>query len=151
MDKNFSVGGDVNNSVFIKLTNVRTISDVRYELKKLLNQHNWATTTYNVPITALLISKHTNLRLLIFGSQASGKTSCITAVYHDAFEDPRILFDLHRKNLYEYVNMVKNVVKVIEQQYRHDWAREDTKLFDNYEVVPISKIAPSELLFRFYL
>jgi|GEM_PF-6340707 len=63
--------------------------------------------------------------------------------------NPLILVDMHRNDMYQYIDMVKDNVKIIEQQYLHDWRFEDTKIFDRFDVVPKSRIAPSEFLFRF--
>jgi len=128
---------------------VDSISGILAYVRRVLDQHNWSSSQYRIPITALLISKYTNLKLIILGSQASGKTSCIKAVFPNAEENPFILFDMHRKNLYDYVSAVKEHTKIIEQQYLHNWKIEDTKEFDKYEIVPTSQIGPTEFLFRF--
>ncbi len=130
----------------ISAKHFNSLSSMRTLIRKQLRQHNWSSITYSLPTLALLIAKHTNLRLIIIGSQAVGKTSCIRAVFQDT---DRILFDMHRKNLYQYINEVKEYTKVIEQQYIHNWKYEDTKEFDKFSIVPISKIGPSEFLFRF--
>ncbi|MCQ6254735.1 helix-turn-helix transcriptional regulator [Methanocaldococcus sp.] len=128
---------------------IDTITGINSYIKKVLKEYNWHSTSYSIPITALLISKYTNLRLIIFGPQYVGKTTCIKAVYPDLENNPKILVDMHRKDMYQYIDMVKDNIKIIEQQYLHDWRFEDTKIFDRYDVVPKSRIAPSEFLFRF--
>ena len=128
---------------------VDTITGIMSFVRNVLKEHNWHSAIYGLPLTALLISKYTNLRLILFGSQYVGKTTCIKAVYPDMETNPSILIDMHRKDMYDYIDMVKDNIKLIEEQYLHDWRFEDTKLFDRFDVVPKSRIAPSEFLFRF--
>ena len=61
---------------------------------------------------------------------------------------------INPKNLYFYtgVSIYRKYIqkmKVIEEQYRHDWGKELLSRYDKYRVVPISRIGPAELLFRF--
>ena len=56
---------------------ITTITGIRAFIRGALNQNNWHSTSYDLPLMALLISKYTNLRLIVFGSQYVGKTTCI--------------------------------------------------------------------------
>jgi len=147
--KPFQKASESNENHVIIPKDVCTITGIRAVIREALDQHNWHSTSYDLPLMALLISKYTNLRLIIFGSQYVGKTTCIKAVYPDMDANPSIIVDMHRKDMYQYIDMVKDNVKLIEQQYLHDWRYEDTKVFDRFDVVPKSRISPSEFLFRF--
>ena len=130
---------EVSNYYQLKLEVVKTLKRAGWRLK--FNHHE-------VAAVALMYARHTPFRVLIFGSQGVGKTSLIKAVFRE-IKSPLILEDLHLMNLYEVVGSTKNKTKVIEEQYRHRWGQENPSRFDKYEVIPLSRIAPSELIFRF--
>jgi DNA-binding transcriptional ArsR family regulator len=136
------------NVITIDMSKIKSLYQLRNEIEKILKQHNWSWGNYELAILSLLISKFTKLRLILFGSQGVGKSCCINAVYDNATENPNIVFDLHRKKLSEVVGL-KESVKIIEQQYRHTWGVENPRTFDRYPIVPLSRMVPSEFIFRF--
>ena len=137
---------DNTNIVKLDLSKIKSLTHLRDIINSHLRANNWSIGNYDLVITALAIAKFTNLRLLIFGSQGIGKTCCIRSIFPN--DEVFIEYDLHRKQLKEVV-WLKEHIRIIEQQYRHDWGRENPKVFDSYAIVPISKMAPSELIFRF--
>ena len=134
--------------VLIDMSKIKSLDQLRNEIRKATLKHNWSNGYYDLYILMVLITKYTKLRILILGSQGAGKSCCVKAVYPDAESNPLVEMDLHRKDLYEVVNL-KESIKVIEQQYRHTWGKEDPRFFDRYRVVPLYRIAPSEFIFRF--
>ncbi len=136
------------NVITIDMSKINSLYQLRNEIEKILKQHNWSWGNYELAILSLLISKFTKLRLIIFGSQGVGKSCCINSVYNNATENPNIVFDLHRKTLTNIVDL-KESVKIIEQQYRHTWGVENPRSFDKYPIVPLSRMVPSEFIFRF--
>ncbi|NJE11866.1 hypothetical protein [Thermococcus sp. LS2] len=136
------------NVVTVDLSDVKSYYDLKFEVFKKLRSFGWRLSTHEIVAIALMYARFTRFRLLVFGSQGVGKTSLIQAVF-GRIGEPVVVQDLHLKNLYEVVRSVKERTKVIEQQYRHAWGKETLERFDNYKVVPISRIAPSDLLFRF--
>ncbi|WP_456416586.1 ArsR/SmtB family transcription factor [Methanocaldococcus sp.] len=141
-----SIENDNTAVIKIDLSKVKTLSQLRDIINSYLKSYNWSIGNYELVITALTIAKFTNLRLLVFGSQGIGKTCCIKAVFPN--NEVFIEYDLHRKQLKEVVNLREHI-KIIEQQYRHTWGVENPATFDSYAIVPLSKIAPSDLIFRF--
>ncbi|AEH25180.1 hypothetical protein [Pyrococcus yayanosii] len=136
------------NVVTVDLNDIKSYYDLKFEIFKKLRSFGWRISTHEIVAIALMYARFTKFRILIFGSQGVGKTSLIHAIFGKIGE-PIVVQDLHLKNLYEVVRSVKEKTKVIEQQYRHNWGRETLERFDNYKIVPISRIAPSDLLFRF--
>ena len=138
------------NTIILDLNEINDYSLLKYEILKGLKKHGWRISPYRheIAVVALMYSKFTEFRTLIFGSQAVGKTSLIQSVFHH-LDYPIVVEDLHLKNLYEVLSTVKKATKVIEEQYRHKWEQEMPSKFDKYRVIPISRIGPSELLFRF--
>ncbi len=141
-----SIENDNTAVIKIDLSKVKTLSQLRDIINSYLKSYNWSIGNYELVITALTIAKFTNLRLLVFGSQGIGKTCCIKAVFPN--NEVFIEYDLHRKQLKEVVNLREHI-KIIEQQYRHTWGVENPATFDSYAIVPLSKISPSDLIFRF--
>ena len=132
--------------VKLDLSKIKSLTHLRDIINSHLRANNWSIGNYDLVITALAIAKFTNLRLLIFGSQGIGKTCCIRSIFPN--DEVFIEYDLHRKQLKEVVNLREHI-RIIEQQYRHSWGRENPATFDSYAIVPLSKIAPSDLIFRF--
>jgi len=138
------------NTIVLNLNEIKDYGILRFEILRNLKKHGWRISPYRheIAVVALMYSKFTEFRTLIFGSQAVGKTSLIQAVFHE-LSYPLIVEDLHLKKLYDVLGTVKKATKVIEEQYRHSWGQEIPSKFDQYRVIPISKIGPSDLLFRF--
>ncbi|ADT84819.1 hypothetical protein [Thermococcus barophilus] len=136
------------NVVIVDLNDIKSYYDLKFEIFRKLRSFGWRVSTHEIVAIALMYAKFTKFRILVFGSQGAGKTSLIQAVFGKIGE-PIVVQDLHLKNLYDVVRSVKERTKVIEQQYRHAWGKETLERFDRYKVVPISRIAPSDLLFRF--
>ncbi|AEF96077.1 helix-turn-helix transcriptional regulator [Methanotorris igneus] len=142
-----SIHNDNTNIIHLDFSKIKSLTHLRDIINSHLRANNWSIGNYDLVITALIIAKFTqNLRLLIFGSQGIGKTCCIKAVFPD--NDGFIEYDLHRKQLKEVVNLREHI-RIIEQQYRHTWGAENPATFDQYTIVPLSRIAPSDLVFRF--
>jgi len=136
------------NVIQIDLSKIEGYDQLKYEIAKNLVDNGWLVSTHALAVISLMYAKFTKFRTLIFGSQGIGKTSTILTVFRE-LKEPIIIQDLHLKNLYDVVSSVKNNTKVIEEQYRHNWGKELLSRYDKYRVVPISRIAPAELLFRF--
>ncbi len=131
----------------IDLFKIKSYYDLKFKIFKILRDNGWRVSTHEIAAIALMYVKFTKLRLLIFGSQGTGKTSIISSIFE--VKEPIVLQDLHLKNLYEVVYSVKQNTKIIEQQYRHNWGKETLEKYDSYKVVPLARIGPSELIFRF--
>ncbi|NJE08374.1 winged helix-turn-helix domain-containing protein [Thermococcus sp. M39] len=136
------------NIVEIDLSEIKSYYDLKLKFFKTLRDFGWRLSTHEIAAVALMYARFTKFRVLVFGSQAVGKTSIISAVFGN-IDEPLVLQDLHLRNLYDVIRSVKTNTKVIEQQYRHNWGKELLGKYDKCEVIPISKIAPSELVFRF--
>jgi len=136
--------------ILVDFQEIQSYYDLKMKIFKELKNAGWrlAPGYHEIAAVALIYAKYTPFRTIILGSQGVGKTSLIKAVFRES-NPPVIMEDLHLKNLYEVVYSVKNNTKVIEQQYRHKWGQENPSRFDKYEVIPLSRIAPSELIFRF--
>ncbi|ADC69783.1 hypothetical protein MFS40622_1103 [Methanocaldococcus sp. FS406-22] len=132
--------------VKLDLSKIKSLTHLRDTISSHLRANNWSIGNYDLVITALAIAKFTNLRLLIFGSQGIGKTCCIKSIFPN--DEVFIEYDLHRKQLKDVVNLREHI-RIIEQQYRHSWGKENPATFDSYAIVPLSKMAPSDLIFRF--
>lgn len=138
------------NTIVLDFDEIKDYGLLKLEILRNLKNHGWRISPYRheIAVVALMYSKFTAFRTLVFGSQAVGKTSLIQAVFHQ-LDYPVVVEDLHLKNLYDVLSTVKKATKVIEQQYRHKWGQEMPSKFDRYNVIPLSRIGPSELLFRF--
>ncbi|WP_456444112.1 hypothetical protein [Thermococcus sp.] len=134
----------------IDFQDIQSYYEMKMKIFKELINSGWrlAPGYHEVAVAALTYSKYTQFRTLIFGSQGVGKTSAIKATFYE-IKSPLIVEDLHLMNLYDVVYSIKNNTKVCEQQYRHRWGYENPAKFDRYQVIPLSRIAPSELIFRF--
>jgi len=136
------------NLIKIDFSKIDGYDQLKYEIARSLVDNGWLVSTHALAVISLMYAKFTRFRTLIFGSQGVGKTSTILSVFREV-KEPIVIQDLHLKNLYEVVSSVKNNTKVIEEQYRHEWGKELLSRYDRYRVVPISRIGPAELLFRF--
>lgn len=136
------------NYVELDFSKIRDYYNLKYTIAKILKNHGWRLSKHEIAAVALIYSKFTGFKTLVFGSQAVGKTSIIRSVFQGV-KEPVILQDLHLKDLYDVVGSIKENTKVIEQQYRHKWGRETLERYDAYKVVPLSRIGPAELIFRF--
>jgi len=136
--------------ILVDFQEIQSYYDLKVHILKELKSAGWrlAPEHHEIAAIALIYARYTPFRTIVLGSQGIGKTSLIKAVFRES-KPPVIIEDLHLKNLYEVVYSIKNNTKVVEQQYRHKWGLEDPSKFDQYEIVPLSRIAPSELLFRF--
>lgn len=138
------------NLIQVDFNEIANYYDLKLFIFKELKNAGWRLSPnhHEVAAIALLYSKYTAFRVLVFGSQGIGKTSLIKSVF-GKLETPLIIEDLHLKNMYEVVSTIKDSTKVIEQQYRHHWGYESPAKFDKYRVVPLARIGPSEFIFRF--
>jgi len=138
------------NVVKVDFNEIEDYYQLKFYVFKNLREMGWRLSPrkHEIAAIALMYTKFTRFRVLIFGSQGVGKTSLIRAVLGHT-EPPLVLEDLHTKKLYDVFSSVKENTKVIEEQYRHGWGREMPSKFDKFQIVPLSKIGPSELLFRF--
>ena len=136
--------------ILVDFQEIQSYYDLKVHILKELKSAGWrlAPGYHEIAAVALIYAKYTPFRTIVLGSQGVGKTSLIKAVFRES-NPPMVMEDLHLKNLYEVVYSVKNNTKVIEQQYRHKWGHENPAKFDKYQVIPLSRIAPSELIFRF--
>lgn len=137
-------------NVDIDFKKIRNYYDLKLHIVRELKTAGWRLVPkhHEIAAIALIYAKYTQFRTIILGSQGIGKTSLIRGVFRES-KPPLIIEDLHLEKLYDVVRSVKNNTKVIEQQYRHNWGFEDPSKIDKYRIVPLSRIAPSELIFRF--
>jgi len=138
------------NVLKIDFSEINDYYQLKFQIFKELMNMGWRLSPrrHEIAAVALIYSKFTRFRVLLLGSQGIGKTSLIRAVFGH-MNPPMILEDLHTKNLYDVISSIKENTKVVEEQYRHTWGREMPSKFDKFTVVPLSKIGPSELIFRF--